>query len=182
MGISSSLPVCPISSLAHDVFYSAKKRYTRKDTQFYFDTILPRAQEALQEIHRHVNVDDNAAPRAVGAFPLAALRYHRPPSTPLTRETIDLGLRSGQLVGVVSAFPWEAGGIGYEQMIALPPAEQIWEVAYDLLPTLQGKGLGRGVMQCVVDWAEWVGIGKLIAVSRVALLYIQCPGGEIGSP
>lgn len=47
-----------------------------------------------------------------------------------------------------------------------PASEQIWEIAYNLLPEWRGKGIAGQVLDVVMDgWVKWVGIGGLKAVS-----------------
>jgi GNAT superfamily N-acetyltransferase len=40
-----------------------------------------------------------------------------------------------------------------------------WEIAYDLDPDYWGKGLGRGMIEFLVNWAGWLGLDAITAVS-----------------
>lgn len=40
-----------------------------------------------------------------------------------------------------------------------------WEIAYDLDPAHWGKGLGKGMIAFLVNWAGWSGVDVLTAVS-----------------
>jgi len=40
-----------------------------------------------------------------------------------------------------------------------------WEIAYDLDPLYWGKGLGRGMIEFLVNWAGWLGVDVVTAVS-----------------
>ena len=40
-----------------------------------------------------------------------------------------------------------------------------WELGYDIDPEYWGKGLGKGMIGFTVNWAGWLGIDTLIAVS-----------------
>lgn len=71
----------------------------------------------------------------------------------------------GDLIGNLHLTPRELEGkIG--DMMALPPKEQVWEVAYDILPVLQGRGIGKAMLKAGLEgWIQWLGIGTLLAVS-----------------
>lgn len=45
-----------------------------------------------------------------------------------------------------------------------------WEIAYDLDPAHWGKGLGRGMIGFLVQWAGWLGVDVVTAVSLLLLL------------
>jgi RimJ/RimL family protein N-acetyltransferase len=65
----------------------------------------------------------------------------------------------------MQVWPSEWEGLSEAAMLALPPREQIWEIAYDLLPALHGRGLGTGMITAVMEsWTRWLGIGTVIAV------------------
>jgi hypothetical protein len=52
-------------------------------------------------------------------------------------------------------------------METVPPEKQVWEVAYNVGEMWRGKGLAKKGVGAVIDgWARWVGIGKVVAVSR----------------
>lgn len=40
-----------------------------------------------------------------------------------------------------------------------------WEIAYDLDPAFWGKGLGKGMIGFLVNWAGWLGVTVVTAVS-----------------
>jgi RimJ/RimL family protein N-acetyltransferase len=42
--------------------------------------------------------------------------------------------------------------------------KQKWEIAYDLDPAYWGKGLGRGMIDFLVNWAGWLGVDVVTAV------------------
>jgi hypothetical protein len=51
-------------------------------------------------------------------------------------------------------------------MMELPPKQQVWEVAYDILPVLQGRGIGKAMLKAGLEgWIQLLGIGTLLAVS-----------------
>lgn len=94
------------------------------------------------------------------------------PSTPTCAPTraplpplSTLGLRPGQVIGHVALFPSPQGGMSEAEMLRLPLSQQTWETAYDLLPILHGRGLGRGLLRAVEGWGRWVGLSKVCAVS-----------------
>jgi RimJ/RimL family protein N-acetyltransferase len=39
-----------------------------------------------------------------------------------------------------------------------------WEIAYDLDPDHWGKGLGKGMIGFLVNWAGWIGVDVITAV------------------
>lgn len=80
---------------------------------------------------------------------------------------------SGQFIGNVIITPYTKGGSTAEDVLALPPKEQVWEMSYDLLPEYQGKGIGREMIRAGVEWPTWCGIGKLMAVSLRAVEWLM---------
>lgn len=47
-----------------------------------------------------------------------------------------------------------------------PDAEIVWEMAYNLSPEWQGKGVGGAVLDAVIEgWLKWAGIESIKAVS-----------------
>ena len=46
-----------------------------------------------------------------------------------------------------------------------------WEIAYDLDPEYWGKGLGRGMIGFLVNWAGWLGVDVVTAVSHLSPLF-----------
>jgi len=42
-----------------------------------------------------------------------------------------------------------------------------WEIAYDLDPDYWGKGLGKWMIGFLVNWAGWIGIDTITAVSHL---------------
>lgn len=36
-------------------------------------------------------------------------------------------------------------------MLELPPKQQVWEVAYDILPVLQGQGIAKAMLKAGLD-------------------------------
>jgi GNAT superfamily N-acetyltransferase len=110
--------------------------------------------------------DTSKRPRAIGSFPLSALRYNPTPTSSYSAEGASSATSAGSavLVGDVFLFPYEGGGTGTADMLARPAENQVWEVAYELSPDWVGKGLGKAMLRAVMTWAELVGIGKIIAV------------------
>jgi hypothetical protein len=73
-------------------------------------------------------------------------------------------------LGSMHLWPSEWEGLSEAEMLALPPGEQVWEIAYDLLPGLRGRGLGKGMILAAMDgWIKWLGIGTVIAVRAGAV-------------
>ena len=47
----------------------------------------------------------------------------------------------------------------------MPPGRTRWEMAYDMLPEMQGRGIVGASVQAALGWCRWVGIPRLHAVS-----------------
>lgn len=47
-----------------------------------------------------------------------------------------------------------------------------WEIAYDLDPNYWGKGLGKGMIGFLVNWAGWLGVDVVTAVSHLCGLVL----------
>jgi RimJ/RimL family protein N-acetyltransferase len=78
---------------------------------------------------------------------------------------VDLPFEDGEFVGNFHLFPYEKTGISSQEMMALPAAEQIYEIAYDIRPELFGRGVGKGMIKAGLGFAKWMGIEKVVAVS-----------------
>ena len=67
---------------------------------------------------------------------------------------------------------------------ATSPAEDFgkekWEIAYDLDPDYWGKGLGRGMIDFLVNWAGWLGVDVVTAVSTPSDIWAELVEGSYG--
>lgn len=110
-----------------------------------------------------IYVTENSGIKPLGDLPLTALRYRPDPNIPSSLE--GLNLRPGQLVGNLHIFP----GISNDQPESghdIPARDQTWEIAYDILPLLQGRGIGYETVSLGIEsWIKWLDIGKVVAVS-----------------
>lgn len=92
-----------------------------------------------------------------------ALRYSH--STTGSGKFNHLDLPASGFVGGLHLNP-AAENMTESEMLALPPAEQVWQLAYNYLPSMGGHGEGeRQVRAGMEAWIRWLGIGKVIAVS-----------------
>jgi RimJ/RimL family protein N-acetyltransferase len=53
-----------------------------------------------------------------------------------------------------------------EEMLGKPAVEQTWETAYDIIPELFGRGIGKALVGAGMAFVKWVGIGSVVAVSQ----------------
>jgi RimJ/RimL family protein N-acetyltransferase len=131
-----------------------------------FDNFGEANRKAVQEIERWLNDPSSAPP--FGPFPLQALRYvpSKSPSEDKGFSKLQgLDLVDGEFIGNLHLTPRELDG-DTGNMLELPPKQQVREVAYDILPVLQGRGIGKAMLKAGLEgWIQWLGIGTLLAVS-----------------
>ena len=148
------------------MYVSSDSRYTLELSRSYTEMKRPDWQIASAELSAYVK-DPTSTPKAVGNYPLCALKYI--PSERGSGKLDNVGLRPGQVIGDLYFFPYTKTQEEEEEMFGREPRDQVWEVAYDLLPHLQGKGLGYRLLRAGLEgWIQLVGIGKVVAVSRGA--------------
>ena len=113
-----------------------------------------------------------AKPLVRGHFPFPILRYV--PTGNDSGRLDGLGLRDGQMLGGVYVWPYASTDAEAAEMLARPPAEQTFEVAYDLAEVARRKGLGKRMLTAALEaWVEWLGIGMAKAVSGCVIA--MCP-------
>lgn len=143
-----------------------QRSYLRKDLSFYPDVIIPASVETINTILRPIRSSPlftivlSSAHSKVPFFPFIIIRHHP----------------SGKLIGDIQIFQLTdnlaaedlGSAFGGAVPQPLPPAEQIWEISYNLSPEWRGKGVAGQVLDAVIEgWVKWVGIGRLMAVSLV---------------
>jgi RimJ/RimL family protein N-acetyltransferase len=136
-----------------------------------FDNFGDANRKTVHEIKSWLDDQSSAIPS--GPFPFQALRY-----VPSRTSSEDKGsaklqgldLVEGEFIGDLHLTPRELDG-DTGNMMELPPKEQVWEVAYDILPVLRGRGIGKAMLKAGLEgWIQWLGIGTLLAVSRRSAL------------
>ncbi|ORY23267.1 hypothetical protein BCR39DRAFT_361401 [Naematelia encephala] len=69
-----------------------------------------------------------------------------------------LGLKDGAFMGTINIFPAERDPSS-DKSIPIPRQDQVWMVAYDIFPILQGRGIGSAVLKVFLEeWCEWMNI------------------------
>ena len=105
-------------------------------------------------------------------LPLCALRYLPHLTESPSGALDDIGLRPHQFLGNLFLWPSGQEGCTSDEMLEREPRDQVWEIAYDLTPELQGRGVGSAVIKAALEgWIQWIGIGTVIAVSGLLLAY-----------
>lgn len=145
-------------------------RYARKDAEWWFDlqskqypTLFAQVREALHH--------GGPAPVHNLHFVLRHVPAHADADEELAAYLAEQGIPAGDQLGSMHLWPSESEGLTDDEMRALPPREQVWEIGYDMLPLLQGRGLGRRMIQAAMKgWIGWLGIGTVIAVRVQAQL------------
>ena len=117
-------------------------RYTRAHLQETFDMFLLPDREALGSYRSFLN-SSAPSPAKPERFILRGLR------------TVE-GKLIGNLFGSIVPASDEAEGV---------QKRESWELGYDLDPDYWGKGLGKRMIGFEVNWAGWLGIDTLVAVS-----------------
>jgi GNAT superfamily N-acetyltransferase len=111
---------------------------------------------------------DRSSARPLVQFPLQALRYvpSKASGADGAQSKLEgLNVVEGEFIGNLHLIPQELDG-KIENMLELPPQEQAWIVAYDILPNLQGRGIGKAMLRAGIEgWIRWLGIGTVLAVS-----------------
>lgn len=78
------------------------------------------------------------------------------------------------MLGGVYVWPYASTDAEAAEMLARPPAEQTFEVAYDLAEVARRKGLGKRMLTAALEaWVESLGIGMAKAVSGCVIA--MCP-------
>jgi len=164
-------------------------RYTEVDAAWWIDHVL--ASHATQLGPLVEAIQSGAGEGPFYTQPLA-LRYHPNPMSGSETGVKDkkglpplstLGLSAGDYVGNLHFWPNTPIDGGEPAMIDRPREEQVWVAAWDVLPLLQGRGVGRTMLNAGLEaWIGWMGVGKVLAVSAVSFLPIfECrKGGSRG--
>jgi RimJ/RimL family protein N-acetyltransferase len=70
----------------------------------------------------------------------------------------------GQMIGNAALFSYIVAD-NDETSPVEDRGKEKWEIAYDLDPNYWGEGLGRGMIEFLVNWAGWLGVDVVTAVS-----------------
>lgn len=104
-------------------------------------------------------------------------------------ELEKLGVRPGAVMGSLQLRPAGDRGSSQSEMLARPPGDQVWEMGCDVYSSIQGRGLGTGMITAGMQaWIAWLGVGKVIAVGShdgqanfcAWMLMPECAVGEYG--
>ena len=95
-----------------------------------------------------------------------ALRYV--PLESSVPETVDkLDITPGEYLGNMHFWP-KTPAEGEEPQTTRPPGEQVWMAAWDVSPSLQGRGVGTTILRAGLEaWVKWMGVGCVVAVSLI---------------
>jgi GNAT superfamily N-acetyltransferase len=141
--------------------------------------ILPTATRTIETVLAPL-----LRPPATPSQTLAPL----PPDTPTPAFALVIlrDMTTGRMIGDMQLFQPIPPGTSPEDQARLfagtakqtvPSSGQTWELAYNLRPEWQGKGVGGAVLDSVLEgWVKWVGIGTVMAVSQSR----RCKQGLIG--
>lgn len=108
-------------------------------------------------------------------FPLACLRYLPPSPGPNTHEDgpadplAALDLRPGQVVGLAFVYPSERHPSEKEGR-----AEQVFGLSYDIDERLHGQKVGKGMVQRLLEWTDWMGVRLLVVSLWVSDILRDC--------
>jgi RimJ/RimL family protein N-acetyltransferase len=146
--------------------------YTPSDADWFFDNIHdPLTKPAIAPILAFIRPDNTSSSDQptrdfppLLAFPFGALRYV--PQGDTSSDLEGLTFVPGQFVGNLHIFPYEKAGMTPEEMLGKPAVEQTWETAYDIIPELFGRGIGKALVGAGMAFVKWVGIGSVVAVSQ----------------
>lgn len=143
-------------------------RYLREHLPFFSDVLEPSARQSIDKTLRPLLQNGPELGRTatgpakyggdeVPYYPCIFLRHF-----PSGRLIGDLRLLQAEGSTDVDQ---EARSVGRVQQTA-PPSEQVWEIAYNLMPEWRGKGIAGHMLDVIMaGWVEWAGIGTVMGVS-----------------
>lgn len=138
--------------------------YTESNAVWLFDNYGESNRKNVQKLEAWMK--DRSSARPLVQFPLQALRYvpSKAPGADGAQSKLEgLNVVEGEFIGNLHLIPQELDG-KIENMLELPPQEQAWIVAYDILPNLQGRGIGKAMLRAGIEgWIRWLGIGTVLA-------------------
>lgn len=144
-------------------------RYTPESLSFIRDTLGSACKDTINTILRPL-LRAPASP----THPLAPLPASTP--VPLFPFIIIRHHPSGRMIGDVQIFQPVHPDIPADEVKAsfagrrsqvVSPADQTWEVGYNLSPEWTGQGIAGKAVDCLIEgWMQWVGIGTLMVVSQ----------------
>lgn len=189
MGVPTPLPVS--SAITVQLLDAEISRFLPEDMSFVWDVIYPACKATAATLKpvlqtRQYPVSANGSTNSTGArslpfasvpgFPFSVVRdvtTGRVIGTFSLFTYVPPASESDPAPGAAAASPADAAeaaknmfaGRGQE---SVPPRDQVWEMAYDLSEGARGKGYSVPIVKSALEnWARWVGIGAVRAVSAL---------------